>query len=84
MQCIYTWRGADLDQIILPERHLGAKIFKIETNYGGSPEILQLANGILENRTAEKSFSKELKASRPHHDLPRVVRPWMHTSRQTL
>ena len=73
-QCIYTWRGADLDQILsFPERHLGAKIFKIETNYRSSPEILQLANGILENRTAEKSFSKELKASRPHHDLPRVV-----------
>ncbi|MEL0098585.1 MAG: ATP-dependent helicase, partial [Opitutae bacterium] len=73
-QCIYTWRGADLDQILsFPQRHPGTKIFKIETNYRSSPEILQLANGILENRTAEKSFSKELKASRPHHDLPRVV-----------
>ena len=73
-QCIYTWRGADLDQILsFPERHPGAKIFKIETNYRSSPEILQLANGILKNRTAEKSFSKELKASRPHQDLPRVV-----------
>ncbi|MDG1173151.1 MAG: ATP-dependent helicase [Opitutales bacterium] len=73
-QCIYTWRGADLDQILsFPERHPGAKIFKIETNYRSSPEILELANGILENRTAEKSFSKELKASRPHEELPRVV-----------
>ncbi len=73
-QCIYTWRGADLDQILsFPERHPGAKIFKIETNYRSSPEILQLANGILANRTAEKSFSKELKASRPHQELPRVV-----------
>jgi DNA helicase-2/ATP-dependent DNA helicase PcrA len=73
-QCIYTWRGADLDQILsFPERHPGAKIYKIETNYRSSPEILELANGILENRTAEKSFSKELKASKPHQDLPRVV-----------
>ncbi len=73
-QCIYTWRGADLDQILsFPDRHPGTKIFKIETNYRSSPEILQLANGILENRTAEKSFSKQLKASRPHQDLPRVV-----------
>ena len=73
-QCIYTWRGADLDQILsFPERHPGAKIYKIETNYRSSPEILNLANGILENRTAEKSFTKELKASRPHHELPRVV-----------
>lgn len=73
-QCIYTWRGADLDQILsFPERHRGAKIYKIETNYRSSPEILNLANGILENRTAEKSFTKELKASRPHHELPKVV-----------
>ena len=73
-QCIYTWRGADLDQILsFPERHPRTTIFKIETNYRSSPEILQLANGILENRTSEKSFSKELKPSCPHHDLPRVV-----------
>jgi len=73
-QCIYTWRGADLDQILsFPERHPGAKIYKIETNYRSSPEILELANGILENRKAEKSFSKELKASRPHQELPKVV-----------
>ena len=73
-QCIYTWRGADLDQILsFPERHPGAKIYKIETNYRSSPEILKLANGILANRTAEKSFTKELKASRPHHDLPQVI-----------
>jgi len=73
-QCIYTWRGADLDQILsFPDRHPGTKIFKIETNYRSSPEILQLANGILENRTSEKSFSKELKASKPHQDLPKVI-----------
>ena len=73
-QCIYTWRGADLDQILsFPERHPGTKIFKIETNYRSSPEILELANGILENRTSEKSFSKELKASKPHQDLPKVI-----------
>ena len=71
-QCIYTWRGADLDQILsFPERHPGAKIYKIETNYRSSPEILKLANGILENRTAEKSFSKELKASKPHQEIPK-------------
>lgn len=73
-QCIYTWRGADLDQILsFPERHPGTKIFKIETNYRSSPEILQFANGILENRTSEKSFSKELKASRPNQELPRLI-----------
>ena len=73
-QCIYTWRGADLDQIMsFPERHPGTKIFKIETNYRSSPEILDLANGILERRAVETSYSKELKPSRPHQDLPVLV-----------
>ena len=81
-QCIYTWRGADLDQILsFPERHPGAKIFKIETNYRSSPEILKLANDILKSRATEGSFSKELKPSRPHQDLPMVV-PTMDTYQQ--
>ena len=73
-QCIYTWRGADLDQILsFPDRHPGTKIFKIETNYRSSPEILKLANEILKSRATDSSFSKELKPSRPHQDLPLVV-----------
>ena len=60
-QCIYTWRGADLDQIMsFPERHPETKIFKIETNYRSSPEILKLANCILDNRDEESSYSKIL------------------------
>ena len=81
-QCIYTWRGADLDQIMsFPDRHPGTKIFKIETNYRSSPEILKLANGILESRAVESSYSKELKPSRPHQDLPVLV-PTMDTYQQ--
>jgi DNA helicase-2/ATP-dependent DNA helicase PcrA len=73
-QCIYTWRGADIDQILgFPERHPGAKIFKIETNYRSSPEILKFANGILENRKTDENFTKTLKPSQPHQGLPIVV-----------
>ena len=73
-QCIYTWRGADIDQILgFPERHPGTKIFKIDTNYRSSPEILKFANGILENRKTSEKFTKTLKPSRPHQDLPVVV-----------
>ena len=73
-QCIYTWRGADLDQIMsFPERHPETKIYKIETNYRSTPEILKLANEILENRSSDQSFSKKLKSLRPHHDLPTLV-----------
>lgn len=73
-QCIYTWRGADIDQILgFPERHPGTQIFKIETNYRSSPEILKFANGILENRKTSENFTKTLKPSQPHQDLPVVV-----------
>ncbi|MGY8712239.1 MAG: ATP-dependent helicase, partial [Verrucomicrobiia bacterium] len=73
-QCIYTWRGADMNQIMgFPERHPGTKIFKIETNYRSSPEILKFANGILENRSTNENFTKTLKPSQPHQDLPVVV-----------
>ncbi len=81
-QCIYTWRGADMDQIMsFPERHLGTKIYKIETNYRSSPEILKLANEILVNRSSENSYSKILRPSRPHNELPLVV-PTMDTYQQ--
>jgi DNA helicase-2/ATP-dependent DNA helicase PcrA len=73
-QCIYTWRGADMNQIMgFPERHPGTKIFKIETNYRSSPEILKFANGILENRSTDDNFTKTLKPSQPHQELPVVV-----------
>jgi DNA helicase-2/ATP-dependent DNA helicase PcrA len=81
-QCIYTWRGADIDQILsFPERHPGTKIFKIETNYRSSPEILKFANGILENRKTDENFTKTLKPSQPHQDLPVVV-PTIDTYQQ--
>ena len=81
-QCIYTWRGADIDQILgFPERHPGTRIFKIETNYRSSPEILKFANGILENRATDENFTKTLKPSQPHQDLPVVV-PTIDTYQQ--
>ncbi|MFP6899398.1 MAG: ATP-dependent helicase, partial [Opitutales bacterium] len=70
-QCIYTWRGADIDQILgFPERYPGTKIYKIETNYRSSPEILELANGILDAQPDERSYQKTLIASRPSHGRP--------------
>ena len=81
-QCIYTWRGADIDQILgFPERHPGTQIFKIETNYRSSPEILKFANGILENRATDENFTKTLKPSQPHQDLPVIV-PTIDTYQQ--
>ncbi len=73
-QCIYTWRGADLDQILdFPKRHPNTTIYKIETNYRSSPQILELANDILESRSIDRSYTKILKPSRPNENLPVFV-----------
>ncbi len=47
-QSIYSWRGANFRNIMrFPERHPGAVIYRIETNYRSTPEILTLANAAI-------------------------------------
>ncbi len=73
-QCIYTWRGADFDNIMrFSDRHEGAEIHKIETNYRSSPQILEFANSVLNAQPSGKGFSKELKAVRPDGEKPYFV-----------
>jgi DNA helicase-2/ATP-dependent DNA helicase PcrA len=70
-QCIYTWRGADFDNIMrFTERHPGATIHKIETNYRSSPQILEFANAVLGSQPAGMGYSKELRAVRPDGEKP--------------
>lgn len=73
-QCIYTWRGANFQNIVnFPERHPGTSIYKIETNYRSSPQILALANEVLRNQPTSEGYSKELKAILPNNQKPYVV-----------
>ncbi|MFP6854657.1 MAG: ATP-dependent helicase [Opitutales bacterium] len=81
-QCIYTWRGADLDHILgFPKRYPDAQIFKIETNYRSSPEILELANGILESQPKDRGYRKTLRPSKPSGGRP-VFAPLMDAYQQ--
>ncbi len=81
-QCIYTWRGADFENIMtFPDRHEGTIIHKIETNYRSSPEILNLANSVLQAQPAGFGYSKELHAVRRSHQLP-ILAPVMDTRQQ--
>ncbi|MDQ8207676.1 ATP-dependent helicase [Coraliomargarita sp. SDUM461003] len=81
-QCIYTWRGADFDNIMqFEERHPGAEIHKIETNYRSSPEILGFANAVLASQPSGLGFSKELRAIKPSRERPYFV-PVMDTRGQ--
>ena len=73
-QCIYSWRGANFENIMtFPDRHPGTAIHRIETNYRSTPEILNLANGVLLAQPKGRHFDKELKAARGHMEKPFVV-----------
>ena len=73
-QCIYSWRGADFENIMtFPDRHAGTVIHRIETNYRSTPQILGLANGVLEAQPKGRHFDKELRASRANSYKPAVV-----------
>jgi DNA helicase-2/ATP-dependent DNA helicase PcrA len=44
-QSIYSFRGAEVKNILaFPERHADTRIYKLETNYRSTPEIVELAN----------------------------------------
>ncbi|MEZ5326761.1 MAG: ATP-dependent helicase [Verrucomicrobiales bacterium] len=62
-QSIYSWRGADFESILsFPKTHKDARVFKIETNYRSVPEILAVANQVIEKN--KRQFRKELAADR--------------------
>ncbi len=71
-QSIYAWRGANFLNILdFPKRYPEAKVFKIETNYRSTPEILQVANAaIAANRN---QFEKNLTPARKTGMNPALV-----------
>ncbi|MCC5022427.1 MAG: ATP-dependent helicase [Candidatus Synoicihabitans palmerolidicus] len=73
-QCIYSWRGADFANIMtFSDRHPETALHRIETNYRSTPQILNLANGVLEAQPAGRHFDKELRAARANSKKPYVV-----------
>src|SRR4030043_1243905 len=71
-QSIYSFRGASFSKIInFPRRYPDCKIYKLETNYRSTPEILHLANLSINNN--EKQFPKILKAVRNNGMRPEFV-----------
>src|SRR5471032_662003 len=71
-QSIYAWRGANFLNILdFPKRYPGAKVFKIETNYRSTPEILKVANAAIAANVNQ--FAKELAPSRKSGMKPALV-----------
>jgi len=71
-QSIYSWRGANFLNILkFPERYPAAKVYKIETNYRSTPEILSVANAAIAPNTAQ--FAKQLTPARTAGSKPIFV-----------
>lgn len=80
-QSIYAWRGAEWSNIYeFPQRYPEARVFRLETNYRSTPEILAVANvSIAANR---KQFPKTLRAHRPSLGLPPALVPCRNSDQQ--
>ena len=71
-QSIYSFRGADLSNLIeFPARYPGTRVCRLTRNYRSSPEILALANASIAHN--QRQFPKELVSARPPGMAPALV-----------
>ena len=71
-QSIYSFRGADFRNIIeFPERYTDARVYKLETNYRSTPEILALANSVI--ALNKRQFAKVLRPTRSPGQRPALL-----------
>ncbi|MBI5077508.1 ATP-dependent helicase [Candidatus Falkowbacteria bacterium] len=71
-QSIYSFRAADVKNILnFPKLFRPSKVYKIETNYRSTPQILNLANEIIANNIDQ--FEKKLVARREGSILPSLI-----------
>lgn len=72
-QSIYSFRGANFQNILdFPKHYEEAKIFKLETNYRSTPEILELANNSISHNMSQ--FEKTLRSVKKSGVIP-VIAP---------
>jgi DNA helicase II / ATP-dependent DNA helicase PcrA len=81
-QSIFAWRGAEFTNIYeFPKRYPEAQLFKLETNYRSTPEILGLANtSIAANR---RQFPKMLKAVKRSREVKPALVPCSDVEQQS-
>lgn len=73
-QCIYTWRGAQIENIMeFPKRWPGCRVIKLERNYRSVPGVLDVANTVMKD--SPNQFEKKLRPTRNGRgDRPHVYR----------
>lgn len=75
-QCIYSWRGAEIDNILdFRSRYPAAHIYKIERNYRSTSQILNFANRVLDKMpSADSDYRKQLVGQRDGAGKPMLIR----------
>src|SRR5687768_911451 len=81
-QSIFAWRGAEFTNIYeFPKRYPEAELYKLETNYRSTPEILGLANVSIANN--RKQFPKTLTAVKASKDFKPALVPCSDVEQQS-
>jgi DNA helicase-2/ATP-dependent DNA helicase PcrA len=81
-QSIFAWRGAEFTNIYeFPKRYPEAEVYKLETNYRSTPEILGLANVSISNN--RKQFPKMLRAVKRSMDFKPALVPCSDVEQQS-
>ncbi len=70
-QSIYSFRAAEIENILrFEEKYPDAKVFRLETNYRSTSEILDLANNVIANNVNQ--YKKTLKTLKSTGVLPEL------------
>lgn len=81
-QSIFAWRGAEFTNIYeFPDRYPEAEVYKLETNYRSTPEILGLANTSIANN--RRQFPKMLQAVKKSRDFKPAMIPCANVDQQS-
>ncbi len=74
-QSIYSWRGAQVENILKFEKDFpGAKVIKLEQNYRSTPHILAAASGVIANNSGR--LGKTLWTDEREGEKVRVLGVW--------
>ena len=74
-QSIYSWRGAQVENILKFEKDFpGAKVIRLEQNYRSTPHILGAAGGVIANNTGR--LGKQLWTELDAGEKVKVVGVW--------
>lgn len=74
-QSIYSWRGAEIGNILRFEKDFpNATIIKLEENYRSSPQILKAASGLIKNN--KERHNKTLRSNKDLGNKIQIISCW--------